>query len=344
MKIIFKDFRKEGVKLKIDHLEDFWYLTYLIDQGDLVKAKTTRKIKIGNQTEKKTLTLTVKVEKVALGEEGLRIMGKTIEETEFIPKGSYHTLDLTLGEIIFIHKERWLSYQIKKLEEAKEKKERLLLCLFDREEALFFQTENSHCRLLSQIKGEVEKKEKRALAKGNFYLEINKILLEYYRRLKPRFIILASPAFYKEDLLKIVDKELKQRIALASVSDVSRAAVNELLRRPEVREALRKSRLYLETSLIDSLLTEINKNGLAVYGFEETKKAVESGAVKQLLILDSFIRELKEKNEFEKVDCLIHLTEQNQGEAFLISDQNQPGQQLRSLGGIAGLLRYKYIL
>ena len=46
MDIIKKDFKKGTVKLKINNLEDIWYLSHLIDAGDFVKGKATRKIKI----------------------------------------------------------------------------------------------------------------------------------------------------------------------------------------------------------------------------------------------------------------------------------------------------------
>ena len=63
MDIIHSDFRKGVVKLRVNDMDDLWYLSHIIDTGDLVKGKTTRKIKIGDgenaKTVKKTLTLKV---------------------------------------------------------------------------------------------------------------------------------------------------------------------------------------------------------------------------------------------------------------------------------------------
>ena len=37
------------IKVKIENPDDFWYLTTIIDKGDLVKGKTIRKIKLGEK-------------------------------------------------------------------------------------------------------------------------------------------------------------------------------------------------------------------------------------------------------------------------------------------------------
>ena len=66
MKILSSDFKKGNVSLHIEDLDDLWQLSHIIDPGDLVKAKTTRKVKIGNsenaKVTKKTLTLTIEAE------------------------------------------------------------------------------------------------------------------------------------------------------------------------------------------------------------------------------------------------------------------------------------------
>ena len=60
MRIITSDFKKGFVKIKITDPEDLWYLSQIIEPGDLLTAKTTRKVKIGDgedaKVDKKTLT------------------------------------------------------------------------------------------------------------------------------------------------------------------------------------------------------------------------------------------------------------------------------------------------
>ena len=80
MQLITSDFKKGFVKLKINDQDDLWYLSHLIDQGDLVRGKTTRKIKIGEgenaKSVKKTLTLSIEAETIELTENSVRINGK----------------------------------------------------------------------------------------------------------------------------------------------------------------------------------------------------------------------------------------------------------------------------
>ncbi|MBU1973977.1 MAG: hypothetical protein KKH52_01115, partial [Nanoarchaeota archaeon] len=143
MDLIKSDFKKGLVKLKVSELDDLWYLSQLIDPGDFVKGKTTRKIKIGDsenaKTTKKTLTLKIEAETINFSESGtsLRINGLVKEGPEDVPRDSHHTISLDEASEFTLEKVNWLSYQKQKLKEATEKKYHYLLCLFDREEALF---------------------------------------------------------------------------------------------------------------------------------------------------------------------------------------------------------------
>ena len=59
MNLIKSDFKSGTVKLRVTELDDLWYLSHLIDPGDFIKGKTTRKIRIGetDKVVKKTLGL-----------------------------------------------------------------------------------------------------------------------------------------------------------------------------------------------------------------------------------------------------------------------------------------------
>ncbi len=102
---------------------------------------------------------------------------------------------------------------------------------------------------------------------SSFYFETIKKLREYDKRYKIDNIIIASPAFWKEELLKnLKDDELKSKITSATCSSVSRNAINEVLKRNEVREILNKDRIAKEINLVEDLLVEIATNNLAAYG------------------------------------------------------------------------------
>ncbi len=347
MNIIHSDFKKGKVKLRVNDMDDLWYLSHIIDVGDFVKGKTTRKVKIGKEekkTAKKTVTLKVEVEKAEFHKYGdmLRVSGKVVEGLEDIPKGSYHTISLEEGSEFVLEKPKWLGYQKKKLEEAAEKKYNFLICVFDREEAIFALSKGYGYEVLLELKGEVAKKRKKVEVRKNFYDEIIKILKEHDGRYKPESIILASPAFFKDDLMKkIMDKELKKKIVLAACGSVSENAIDEVMKRPELQEALKKSRIREEELLVEELLVEINKEGLAAYGFKEVSKAVEAGAVIKLLVGDYLIQKLRREEDYEKLDKLMKQVDNSKGGVHIISGEHEGGRKLKGLGGIGALLRYK---
>lgn len=348
MDIIYSDFKKGEVKLKINDLDDLWYLTYFIDPGDFIKAKTTRKIKIGSEenakTVKKTITLKLEVEKVEFHQSAslLRVNGKVIEGPEDVPKGSYHTLSLEENSEFNLEKAAWLDYQKEKLKESSEKKYRYLLCVFDREEALFALSKRYGYDLLLKLTGEVSKKRENVEVKKDFYREIISSLVDYSKRYQPETVIVASPAFFKDDLFKkIEDKELKKKVVLAVCSSVSENAFDEVIKRPELKDALKQSKEREEKLLVEELLAEINKEGLAVYGFKEVSSAVELGAVRQLLVADDLIQQLRQENDYQKLDHLMKQVDLLKGKVHLISVQHEGGKKLKGLGGIAALLRYK---
>ena len=123
MKLIFHDFKKGEVKISTNSLDDLWYLSNIIENGDSVSGKTTRKIKIGDDQNaklvKKQVTLSIAVERVEFHKysNSLRVSGKITQGTDDIPKGSYHTFDIDDNTTIKIIKPQWLNYQIEKLNE-----------------------------------------------------------------------------------------------------------------------------------------------------------------------------------------------------------------------------------
>jgi len=347
MKILYKDIKKGKIKLKIENLDDLWYLSYILDKGDLVKGQTQRKIKIGEKDKqiKKTFFLKIRVESVEFHKysDVLRISGKIEEAPEEVSKGSHHTINAEINTKLTIEKENFLNYQIEKLKEAsKAKIPKILICVMDREDAFFAMLKTYGYELLSKLEGDVQKKRIQQKKKNTFYKEIIKIMEDYDKRYKLDNIILASPAFFKEDLLKeLNNQELKKKIVTATCSSVKEDAINEVLKRQEIQKVLKKDRFAKEINLVEKLLKEISKNNLATYSFKETKKATEAGAVSELLITDNFIHNRRQSGKFHEVDKLMKLIEQNRGKITIISSEHDGGKKLDGLGGIGALLRYK---
>ncbi len=348
MNLIKQDFKKGIVKLRITDPDDLWYLSSIIEPGDLVKSVTTRKIRIGEgdnaKVTKKTYFLKIEAETIDFGDSGqnLRINGKIKEGPEEVPKDSYHSLSLEEGTEFSLEKVNWMSYHKQKLQESAEKKYNYLICILDREEALFALTKNYGYTILVKIKGDVPKKAKKVEIKKDFQQELIKALEVYNERYKPEAIVIASPAFYKEDLFKkIINKLLRAKIVLATTSGVDENSLDEVIKSPELANTLKSSRARAEHIIIEELLSAIKKDTLAAYGEKEVKKAVELGAVSVLLLTDNFIKKKKENKEFEEIDQFMKKVDSLQGKIHLISSEHDGGKKLDGLGGLASLLRYK---
>ncbi|MBI2651247.1 mRNA surveillance protein pelota [Candidatus Woesearchaeota archaeon] len=351
MKIIHQDFKKGEVKVKVDNLDDLWYLSSIVEKNDFIKGKTLRKIKFGDETQrnqksvKKALFLLIQAERVEFSKfsNELRISGIVKQGTEDVPLGSYHTFNVEENSVITIIKQKWLKFQLDKLKDASSKADsKILICVHDREEAYFALIKKYGYELLSHIKGNVAKKADIKKFEATFYRDAAKQLKEYNSRYKLNKIIIASPAFWKEELLKEIDEEIKNKIIIATCSSVTENAINEVLKRPETEKALKQDRIAKEYRHVERLFVEISKNNLACYGLEETKNAAMSGAVSLLLITDNFIQKKRIENQYSPIEEIMKAVDNSNGDIAIISSEHEAGKKLDGLGGIAAILRFKF--
>jgi protein pelota len=79
------------------------------------------------------------------------------------------------------------------------------------------------------------------------------------------------------------------------------------------------------------------------YGPESVAEAAEYGAVETLLIVDDALRrERGDEGDWDvDVDDVLETVDQKGGDVVVFSAEFDPGEQLRNLGGIAALLRYR---
>ena len=351
MKIIHYNTKKGEAKILTQNLDDLWYLSNIIDAGDFIQGKTFRKIKASvsedksKDSTKKSIFVKLEVEKVEFSKYSniLRVSGVIREAPEDVPRGEHHTLNVDDNTTITIIKVEWLKYQLDKLKEASsEKKSAILIVVHDREEAYFALFKKYGYEVLSHIEGEVHKKREENIKKENFYLSLIKKMGEYVERHEIKQIILASPSFWKEDLMKeLKDNELKKKIILATCSSATKNGIDEVIKRPEVREALKQERAAKEMNKVEELFTEIAKNNLSVYGLKETENAAAMGAIKDLLITDSLIQKSRLENNYKRIESIMKTVDRAKGDIEIISSEHEGGKKLDGLGGIGAILRFR---
>ncbi|MBN2459397.1 mRNA surveillance protein pelota [Candidatus Woesearchaeota archaeon] len=348
MQIIKKNLKQGEITVKINNAEDLWSLNQLIETDDMIKGKTERKIKIGNEDERKqsvvrkTVYLEIKAEKVEFHKysDNLRVNGVIISGPDDVPRGSYHTFNVEPGSIVTIVKQEWPGYQLEKLKEATESiATKILLVMMDREEAIFMLLKSQGGEKLSSLKGNVAKKGLDGSEKKDFYQEIIEQMKEYDERFELQNIIVASPSFWKEYLMKSMPDELKKKITLATCSDVGEAAVKEVLQRPELMRVLEHDRAAKESLLVEEILKAISKDE-ACYGLADCKEKSGIGAVKELIVSYEFMQKARQEGKHRELEGIMRLVERMSGKVHILSTE-EAEKKLLGLGGIAGILRWQ---
>lgn len=198
-------------------------------------------------------------------------------------------------------------------------------------------------KMLADIEGEVGKKGYADIKEKEFYSEVAKHLEEYVQRYEVQNIIIGSPAFWKEELLSIIKKKypsLTSKVTLATCNTTGKNAIEEILKRDEVKTVLKNDRTTRETKLVEEMLKAIAKNSLSAYGMKDVQQAAEAHAIKILLLSEDFLQEQRQKGNFSLLDIMMREVERSNGEVHIISTEHEAGKRLHGLGGIAAVLKY----
>lgn len=147
-------------------------------------------------------------------------------------------------------------------------------------------------------------------------------------------IIVGGPGPTKEEFLDIDDmKVMKEKIiAVKNIGYTGDYGLKELVNSSE--DILEKEEVMVEKKKIREFFAHLQReDGLAVYGEKEVKKALELGAVEFLI--------LSEKLDEKLIDELVEKTKQSNAEFMIASTETEEGDQIKEMGGIVAILRYK---
>jgi mRNA surveillance protein pelota len=343
MKLLERNQRAGMVRLMAETADDLWYLRTIIDRGDLCSGDSEYKYNLGSgrdgksQVVKKKVFVTINAEKTEFGSGTLRIQGKVTGGSEEVPRGSYNSLDITEGSKLTIVKERWLTYQEEKLEEALQGTVNTLLLLFDRESAIFTLLKPHGYETALTLKGDVPKKGVDEAKQHTFYRDIVRHLLEFAER-GIQHIIAGSPSFWKEYLEKELTPELRSKVIFTSVSAVDETAINEVLLRPELQQALKQQRASRELHLLGKILEALGKDRL-IYGKADLEEALAAGNIAELTVTEAAMEKAKEQGTFEELEGMMRKASDVKAQVHLLSTEGAM-QKVDGLGGIVGIRRW----
>lgn len=350
MKITYQNQKEEIIEVIPETLDDLWHLSHIVKNGDFITSKTTRRIQDtsgdklrSDRGVKKTFTLEVQIESISfhMFTGKLRLTGSITQGPEdLIPLGSHHTIEVKFNTPLKIKKEKWSKWDIQRLQQAVKASKKLsaIIVLIEENIVTFGLIRQFGIEYYGPVIGNISGK--RVIDKNrnkeiiDFYQNIVKIIYKYK---DIQSIIIAGPGFAKNDFLKFLQdnyNDLAKKSIIESTGSGGRVGIQEVLKKGTVEKLTTENRVAFEMKDINNLLKLLSKNsGLVVYGLNQTKNAINMGAVKKLLILDIYMKD-------DNIEKLMDLTENMGGEVTIISNEHEGGKQLEALGGMAAILRY----
>ncbi len=356
MKILDMDIKHNQVTVTPEFLDDFWVLCNVIQRGDIVYSRTTREVRFGERYERPekgrriSLVLGIKVESVSWDRmlNRLRIHGIVCDAPDEIGAlGSHHTLNITLNTSLKIIKERWLEYHVEQLKRASEKGIMPII-------VMNIDDEGYCAAVLRSFGPEIVTEEKISLPGKHVEEERLRILNEMFKSALKTLeglissvggpIVILGLGFVKNSFVKFLEENapaIREKIIdIKSVNSSGSAGIYEAVRSGILARALRHARIIEEAEAVEEVLRRLGKGrGDIAYGLSDVERAVSMGAVEEMLITDEMFRE-SSSEEISALEKLIHEVEEKGGKARIISAEHEAGLKMKSLGGIAALLRY----
>ncbi|MFH1445663.1 MAG: peptide chain release factor aRF-1 [Nanoarchaeota archaeon] len=209
----------------------------------------------------------------------------------------------------------------------------------------------------------------------DFMKLVGDIASEKYKSLVLKGIIIGGPGPIKDMFAEggFLAYNLRDKvIGVVDVSYSNEYGLREVLEKGE--DILSEASVMREKKILDRFFSEFSKDsGLAIYGFSEVVKALEEGNLELLLLSEAFdwvkvsyqcncgfkvdkplSREqidmqkcpncdaaLEIVSEKDITDDVLKKAEEMSTNIEIISIETEKGQQLKEIGGIAGILRYR---
>ncbi|HDM45082.1 MAG TPA: mRNA surveillance protein pelota [Candidatus Bathyarchaeota archaeon] len=348
--------KRLSLRLTPESEEDLWHLYNLIEAGDLVHARTSRTVKTNEaysrpkKGRRVSLDLTVEVEKVAWDRfsNKLRVHGVVREAPEeFNVVGFHHTLSLAVNKPFTLTKERWRKHHVDRLELAmKARVQPVVVVSIDDEDLCIAVVREFGIDVKVEervnLPGKLEA-EYREKAKNELFKRASETLEKVTREVGGKVVVI-GPGFIKNEFVEFVKKRYvklaEEIVDVKGVNSAGVSGIHEALRSGVLSKAFSKIRLSVEMNAIREVLKRLGKGrGDITYGIDDVERAAESGAVDRLLVLDSYFREASEDLRL-RLEKIMGYVEDRGGKVLMVSARNEAGLQLKSLGGIAAILRY----
>lgn len=355
MRVLEEDLKKGFVRLRVDSLNDMYWLSTVLERGDLVTMKTLRRVKQdgirADSGERVPMTLTIEVDKVKLDHYSskLRISGIVrVGPDKFGIQGQHHTFSVEEGSVLTIVKKEWKRSHLDILRRAESLSEKgeLIFVAMDDEGATIARVSPTRAEEVAYVRSRLPSKMEdlrgREGEERRYFSEVLGVLRELDGRVKPRAIVVGGPGFTKEKFIsyvKLKDPGIGEKVREGDASSATFSGIIEMLRRGEADKVLRELELIKDMVSVDEIFNLLARGSdLVTYGLKEVIESVNQGAAELVLISSTLFFDPDTR---EEIFNLIEGCERIGAEFRIIDSESEPGERLKGIGGIAAKLRYR---
>lgn len=364
MNIKSRKYANGAVTLVPETIDDLYVLYNSILPKDQVKARTFRRVRLGNEEgradkgDRVSMILTLIVEEVNFHEfaNRLRIKGKIIAGPEdLISYGTYHTFNIEVGSLLTIMKETWSKVDVNRIEEAVKKTSsaKVLITAIDDSEATLAAISAFSSKIIATFKERIPKKtarkeKTRTEMINKFYAKTAFALEEAFTTQFPdaTALVLAGPGFTKDNFYQYLKEKKNQikipieKIIVETASCGGPSAISEIISKNILGKIIEEEQASLEAVYLEEVMSRLGKNTRTVaYGEEMINQAIQFGAVETLLLVDNQLR-LRDKEKRKQLDNLLKTVQNSGGKIVIMSENHQSGRQVEKFGGKLALLRF----
>jgi protein pelota len=338
MKAEFCDLQRSFGEIRLfpENVDDLWHLEHLIAPGDLVFATTLRTVDTPadklrpEKLEKRPVRLGIRVGKLEFHPYVVRLRISGVIE-QGADTGAYHTLNIEPGYEISVIR-YWRPIDRERIDRA------VKASVFDVVHILTIEEGEAELFRIRQYGPEGVVTITMGSGKGG---DIDS-RAAFFDRVSDHLdgitgpLVIAGPGFIKDDFLKVLrgrNGPLAARAIVMETRRIGAGAVQEVIGHAVLDRIAGDIQLAREVQLMDEFLARMAKGLPVAYGRAEVQLATDSGAVEQLLVSDTLIRD----------PIVVHLmdrAELTRAQVTVFSSSFDPGKQLGALGGIAALLRF----
>eukprot|EP01053_Blabericola_migrator_P006249 Blabericola_migrator_1__6248@NODE_314_length_10020_cov_127_741485_g257_i0_p3_GENE_NODE_314_length_10020_cov_127_741485_g257_i0NODE_314_length_10020_cov_127_741485_g257_i0_p3_ORF_typecomplete_len387_score70_55eRF1_1/PF03463_15/1_5e35eRF1_3/PF03465_15/5_6e19eRF1_2/PF03464_15/1_1e15_NODE_314_length_10020_cov_127_741485_g257_i0181178 len=352
-----------NVTLEPEEDEDLWHLYHLIQEGDRVRARTSRKVKLENASgavdvRVKRMVLTIEVTKVDYepNDHAMRISGKNMTDCEDVKLGQFHTIEIGVHDTLNLDKEEWdfaCRERLKECADARISAE-VAAVLIDQGTAALYVLTSSLVKDCGRAHGNLAKNKqygKTDKSKVKFFDLILGAIRAQFNLTNMKCILIGGPGDMKDQFYDwlfeaAISKNLtditsrKKIFVKATCSGINKAVLSELLQDPTVAARMSDTKAMGEVALMGKYFKMHNDQPLRTcYGPAGVALAAEASAIEVLLISDEVFRSniLKHRLFYSN---LAQETKDVGGTVCIVSGHGVAGEQIKNLAGIAAILRW----